>query len=495
MMKLSVILLIFIYCSPSFAQIKIESKYTEIKADGAIENIKISKNAKIVAFISQVGSGQDKVITILKVYNRTIEELFKIKIKGLYCDFDISPTSDKIIVVQDGIKYQLWDITQKKMIKTWESDDNCSNVIFTNDGYFFIELNSYSRGRPPSKLVELSTLKEVFKFNPGNNTLKSIYFSEDGTKIYCGGDGEIYIIYAMNGQLINQFKGFHGGLSCKVKYSSFIDKILSYNRQFNSINIINPDTGKLEEYLDTDDYRRDYSFSPDNKSILQSIDNTIYLYSFETKLSQLLFDVKDKLMDFKIYSDYSYGVGYNMGYSSTETKIYLVDLNNFNIDSKLYSERFGSLRNSLDIIYNSITPRDEFETIEQFQDRIAIVNQKIKEANDDNMNLIAIKKSEILNAANEKIEKVNDLINASIRDTTLKIESIGRYNIDEHLLPITIAGITKSISISTEDAKNLKANLSSSFVRSKKKLNQNLKDWMIYDFLIVDAVANKEYIF
>lgn len=491
-LKLSIILLIFIYGTPSYAQIKIESEYKEIKTNGQIYKLKISKNAKIIAYISKVGSGEDKVITILRVNNRLVEELFKIKLKGLSCNFDISPTSDKIIVAYGANKYELWDIEKEKKIKTWDSQHECSDIIFTNDGCFFLELNAGSWGRQPTKLFELSSGKEVYRFQPSYHAACSAYFSEDGSKIYFGGEGEIYIVDSFNGQIIKKFEGYHGGLSCNVKYNVFMDKILSYNRQFGSVNIINSETGKIEKYLTTDDYRYDYSFSPDNKYVVHSVDNIICLYSAETNLSKAILDTKEKLFDFKISSDFSFGVGYN---DRDWGKIYIIDLTDFSIDSKLYNERFGSLRNNLDMIYNSITPRDEFETIEQFQERIAIINKKINEANDDNMNLIAIKKGGILNSENEKIEKVNDLINASIRDTTLKIESIGRYNIDEHLLPITIAGITKSISISSEDAKNLKTNLSSSFVRSKKKLNQNLKDWMVYDFIIVDVVANKEYNF
>lgn len=60
---------------------------------------------------------------------------------------------------------------------------------------------------------------------------------------------------------------------------------------------------------------------------------------------------------------------------------------------------------------------------------------------------------------------------------------------------IKINGEINKISIPREEAISLKENFKKAIVKAKKKLKSNLKDWEIYEIIIVHPISYKDYIF
>lgn len=456
-----------------------------------ILKLKLSKDAKYFAILVEKVKYSDK--TILKIVDFNTLKV-AITIEGDIIAFDISPDSKYLLSKTHKGVCQLWEISTGKNVDQWKSDAYYSDLFFSNDGCFYVEIYDNWIGiNGPLKVFELSSHREFFQFNPEYIGISNAHYSDDGAKLYCGSGGYIFIIKSENGELLTMLpldnkSWYHGKLDCALRYNSYLDKIFSSNRQDTYINIINPVSGDIDKTISTDDYRIDehYSFSPDERYVAYSLNKIIYLLDLESDVSIPVFNVNKKLSEFKISSNFAYGIGYS------NNLLYIVDLSNFNINSKLFYKNFNILLNDLKDVYKTITLRDEFETIDQYYNRMISVNQALYDKKVTYLNLILTRKDSIQKIETEKTEILDYKINESIRDTILSIESVGKYDIDYQLLPVTIINITKVLKIIPEDAKNLKENFKNVIVKAKKRLSQNLKNWAIYNIIIVLPESNKE---
>lgn len=375
----------------AFAQ---KYRYTVFEEKNEIRNIKISNDSKYLAYVTQKYiAANNRQIKILDLTNVNIV----LSIEANITAFDISPDSKYLLFKTDDGTCNLYEITSSKNMGTWKSDEHCSNIQFSNDGCFYIELYPFFGINGPLKLIDFYTKNEVFSFNYEHNGVSNAHFSDDGAKIYCGTNGFIYIINAVNGQLIyglpldQKNEWYHDKLDCYMIYNETLDKIYSSNRQKTDIIVINPHSGHIEKKISTDNYRLGvhFSLSPDNKYMAYSVNKIIYIRNLETDEYEPILNIGKKMPEFKISSNFSYGIGY------VDNQIYVVDLTKFSIDSKLYCENYYLLNKELCDIYKSIIPRNNNDTTEEYQERLSIINKDISEKKQSYIKLIEEKKKNI----------------------------------------------------------------------------------------------------
>ena len=136
----------------------------------------------------------------------------------------------------------------------------------------------------------------------------------------------------------------------------------------------------------------------------------------------------------------------------------------------------------------SSKPKEEFETTEQYNKRIAEGEPQKQQIEKKYQDMI----SELKTIAEDDI---NEKIKTSIQQISLKIDQIGTYDADKQEYPITINGTTKNIKVPIAEAKSLKDNFQNIKVIAEKKLNNDTETWTIFDIKIIHPVTNSIYFF
>lgn len=146
-------------------------------------------------------------------------------------------------------------------------------------------------------------------------------------------------------------------------------------------------------------------------------------------------------------------------------KILSLDLINKSINDKILQKINEVMQQEISNV-PSLAPKGEFETSEQYKKRINGGQiQKLQIEKKYQKQILAFKTL----AKNEQQEKIR----LSLKQVILKIDSIGRYDADKQIFPITIHGLTKNIKVPLEQAKEFKAKKDEIKVFANIQLNEN----------------------
>lgn len=448
-----------------------------------IIDLKISPDCKTIAYI-----GRDHLFEILEIKKKSLVLVSTIEIPDV-TGLDFTPDGKNILVCTDKNEYMLIDVKTRQIKSRWsqESYYGATEIVISPTGNFYLSLHQgWFNG--DLQVFELNTHKLLYTYNK-NIGVSSAVFTSDGQRIIGATPGNAFVIDAKTGELLLTSEYIHSKLDPYVKYNHRTNEIYSCNNQDNNILFINSATGKTRSFYLQDSHTP--YISPDEKYLSFVWDKYICILNIDLNSSTKVMQIPQYtyVSACLISPNFKYGLAVH-GYS-----ICLFDLKEFSIDSRLFNKYFKDFYNEYNSYLLKITGRGEFETIPEFFDRDKIDNENLLNIKAKYLQLIENEKSGFLNKINESSNKIDSIINLSIHDTTLIIQDFGKYDIDTQLLPVTINGETKVIKISPEEAKALKENKNSTIVKAKKKLKYDLKDWKLYQLIIVHPISNNEYIF
>ncbi len=303
-----------------------------------------------------------------------------------------------------------------------------------------------------------------------------------------------------------------GGIGAKNGYlfvldilSKNIEKYFKLDRSYNTkFDLTNNDSlfihfgDKVYLYYDRISYALENpnsfanALSPDNNYVTVSKtenEKSVELININDRSSVYRIAIKSPFNNIKFSPDFKSLITLE----HKNVKIYKID--NYFEGSNLYSEIFDSKRKEIDLAYSFHKKRDEFETIEEYIGRVSILTNLLSSIEDKYAKIISEK---VTNVNNKKIieqEQLSNTILQSIHDTTLCIQELIKFDPDLSEYSIKINGEINKISIPREEAISLKENFKKAIVKAKKKLKSNLKDWEIYEIIIVHPISYKDYIF
>ena len=290
------------------------------------------------------------------------------------------------------------------------------------------------------------------------------------------------------------------------------------------------------------DYKMIYSvtlnmaFLPDDKSILFSFGNKIYILNSNDLKIEHSFSVEGYISSLCLSQDGKYIIGcsvnerayYDNGYQLDVANIYIWDVacakligkKSFNAaesfnhvflssDSRYFLTVSGSTLKYWDfisIIYSSqialeinrdqelFKPKDEFETQDQYKQRQNkaddFKNQMIEKYHQiylTDIENVKIKQELELALKNQKIQ------NSYIK-VDLKITSLGTYNSDRQFFPVTIGNMKENLYIPIAEAKSFKENLALVTVKADKQLLADATTWDVFNIRVIHPVTGFEYL-
>lgn len=471
------------------------NSYQKIGAYTDPENISISLDNAQVAF-SYKGNSGDNFFLLNLQSNR---EAAKRQLGGYdrISAVKYSPGGKHLIYSADGILY--FCNKDNEYSKSYPNYD-ISDFAFTPDEGFIVLVtnNKALFGDAYIVLYDIKNRKDVYSVNFSSG-LSKVIVSNSGKYIITyepgvSNNARIYILNVRDGSIINSYlTGYQFELE-KIAISSNDSTLFTSSRQNNLIKIWKTFTGEFQKSLKTQEYNSDFTITPDDRYIISYFNenekNYLYIFDLEKNINLNSIELKWGGTSIAISNDYKYII-WGMG----PMGLFKQDVSSWITRSSLYNNSYNNLYKNLKSEYGYYKERDEFETIEQYFNRAELFNQKIIDIKRDYINTIIDDENSWITDAEKKNKEVTDKITNSIKDTLFSISKVGYYNIDQQLLPITINNITNNISISTEEAKSLKENYKTTVVKAKKKLKYNLKDWEVFEIIIVHPISYKEYIF
>jgi len=415
------------------------------------------------------------------------------------------------------------------------------NAHFTSDDKYIIlnriesnheyTSNSYNfNGKANIDYVEISTGKVY------NQDVKKYTYSEKGNfKNKKDASYKSYLNIASN------------DLKNIVLLESFDNDILVWNRNENTCNVlhskneliepciaVSPDGTKaaignyskenwiflwdlnkktvLKTFKGHEDKVKDIVFSPDGNYVVSaSEDESIKIWDLK---SEKLFKTLKKHNGNVNALAFSFDGKY-LASGSNDGTIIIWDARELMPDLKLftanYELQFGlpdklkiEKENELKALKDYFKPKGEFETTEEYNKRLEkgkeeenAIEEKYKNKLAELKSLaetqvVELEKQKEETDKNKEIEKQSIILN-SVKDTVVKISSVGKYNADNQELPVHVKGVTGIIKITPSDAQTLKKDWEKTTAKCKKKLKENLQDFEFYDIIIVHPITKTEY--
>lgn len=318
-------------------------------------------------------------------------------------------------------------------------------------------------------MISLSDKKYIKYFHTDKNKFSGscIDVSSDGKLIAAanyGGENWIYIWNVSTGESIKTLKGHKNDVLC----TSFSPdgKFLASGDEDGVIILWDVNTGKkIQSLFGHKDNVNCISFSPDGK----------YIVSGGSDKKVIVWDALSVLPDLKTYA-----AEYELKYG-------------------LHKKLTDELKEQINFIQSNFQSKGEFETTEEFEERLREKNDKIKGITDFYQTklyeLTETKKKELDDLTEKKTFANEDIIQKSRKDTVVKITNISNYNADNQTFSITIKGFTKNVFIPIDKAPKFKENWKKAKVKCKMQLFDDLKNYKYFDFVILDPVTNEEIIF
>lgn len=500
-----IILFSLIICNTLFAQKKGESakpdntystsssSFQKIGDYDYPENLSISPDNKQLAFSYGGHNGNFVVLDL-----NSNQELKNKNYKGYITSVKYAPSGKYLLFTSEGILYLKNSSNTNEFTKNYERYYISDFAFSPDEGFIVLILNNKAPfGDAFIVLYDIKNDKDIYsiRFDTG---LSKVIITNSGKYIITYGGGSsynsaIYILDIRTGSMVNSFLTGYQFISENIDITSNDSTLITSSRQNDILKIWNTFTGEFKKSLRTQEYNSDFAITPDDRYIISYFSdnekNYLYLFDLEKNVNFESYELEWGGTSIALSNDYKYIV-FGIG----PLGLYKKDISWMN-RSKLYNKSYKKMIDKLKQEYRNHKERDEFETIDQYFDRAELFNQKIIDIKKDFINTMIDDENSWITDAEKKNKEVTDKIANSIKDTLLSISKVGYYNIDQQLLPITISNITNNISISTEDAKSLKENYKTTVVRAKKKLKYNLKDWEVFEIIIVHPISYKEYIF
>jgi hypothetical protein len=167
--------------------------------------------------------------------------------------------------------------------------------------------------------------------------------------------------------------------------------------------------------------------------------------------------------------------------------------------TKYYDMYYKDYQNDLSAVFDKSKTKDEFETQQEYEARIADAFASKKSIDEKYYTLFSNLVNNDIGQQNAEIDKkdaeIQDKINKSIESAETKINAVGTYEIENELLPVTINGVTEKVKIKRDDAKTLKEHFGTAVVKGKKRLKYDLKNYEFFELIIIHPISNTEYKF
>jgi len=239
------------------------------------------------------------------------------------------------------------------------------------------------------------------------------------------------------------------------------------------------------------------AFSPDGKVLAsRSDDRTIKLWDVQTGRA---------LQTLTGHSHYVNSVAFSpdgkvLASRSDDETIKLWDVSLLDPGlAKLYFSNRREKEAELKSIAQLLKPKDEFETDDEYRNRISKGNAE-KNAIEEKY---VLKYAELKNAYYEQKQtqlhskelEIQAKIRASLTEATLTISNVGIYNADNETFPIIINSITKEVKIPRDEAKSFKENWIGTKVRGMKQFKTDLTTYEYINLVIIHPVTGNRYPF
>lgn len=286
---------------------------------------------------------------------------------------------------------------------------------------------------------------------------------------------------------------YKNGKLCVIYDTGTKKTLTSYRNCYNSIEI---DNG-IKKASFKDLYEED-------KMILDTLDLlTIYRQAGVNgnnlrTCSEILLSINPSLYFFRTYYEIprtdisSSKYGFNIELVTTSSFLDLYKLLTYEAKSNTTNseilEKINHLLTHEVAGIKELAPKGEFETSEQYNQRISKAQNQKQQVEEKYQKLINEFK---LLAENDKTEKIQ----SSYKEIVLKIENIGNYDADKQTFPITINVTTKNIHVPIEQAKSFKDKKDEIKVTAEKKLDKDGETFLISNIKIINPFNGEVIIF
>ncbi len=308
-----------------------------------------------------------------------------------------------------------------------------------------------------------------YYFNSGGNGQENKYLDNNNIDLFQNKDGEFFIIYTsgFKRKLVDTRNCYYA-IEIDDKNKKAEHKTL-YEEDKLSLKALNLVTILSQKGFDKYD---GYSHA----EILLGISPPVYFFRMYHKISGYginLYNFSIELMFPKSFLDLYKTLSPSLINKSTNDKIV---------------QKFNELMQQKISMISSLAPKGEFETTEQYKKRINEGQiQKLQIEKEYKKRILVFNK-----LANAKLKKK---ILQSLKQVNLKIDSIGEYNADKQIFPITINGLTKNIKVPLEQAKEFKAKEGEIKVLANEQLIQNGETFRIFDIRIINPITGRTIVF
>lgn len=463
-----------------------------------------------------VGTYNDQVFT----YNINKGELYV----NFKTDYEISNSipllNNLFILIENGGDdfIDIWSVSQKKVIKRYEN----RRIMSVSSRGKYILLNDFWNNK--YELINIAysfSPIQIINFTP--NTINgSINLSEfySESKIYFINffDNQISYFDLQNNKIIpvhhNQTKN---NLIHDIVISSNEEFLLFSNMSYaTEFKFMELESGKIyKKYSIKDASSLDYfgkiAISPDNNFIAQSYwanngSRKYHINLWNLKTGNIIKSIE--LKEASSIGNVIFSMDGELLACPYRDKngvwaVNIWQINDLLIELKSYTKSYKSLEklfnNSIDDYYLKLSSKNEFETSDEFKNRIddffmgldSLYNNFIQSVSN------LVQNNETIENENYKIElqNIENQINESLIDTIIKLDKISDYNADNETFNITINGVTKKVNIKREEARSFKENWKSSYAKGKRKLKYDLKNYDYFDLIIIHPLTKSEYKF
>jgi hypothetical protein len=456
---------------------------------------------------------------------RTIKKSFSLD------DFVISPDG-KSIAVENDINILIYNIDKGSLIKSVPASVNKSCLSYSPDGKFLawrndmkvsiynIENNSYIKTELSSGDFQFSPIGNLIVTTNGCEHFYSLLDYNNGVvlKNY-NGDNNFDIssdgskILMGRGAFANEFnictllpkekcaKIYLISMDfAKVKFSN-TNKYVSLSKDKTILWDLSENTTKVFNTARSLNDLNVCSFSPLDMYLVTSNESAYNKYKIDiyTLEGNLVESIKNNYLPHKIC--FTANGKYLIFDDNENIKIYETSklFPNLKLFTKYYDVNYKDYQNDLNTVFEKSKSRNEFETFDEYLNRILEAMSLKKSVDDKYYDLISSLVNGDINSQNSELDKKNaeiqDKINKSIEPVETKITSVGTYNIENNILPVTINGVIDNIIINRDEAKSLKENFTSAIVKGRKRFKYDLKTYELFELTIIHPISKTEYKF